>query len=405
MRAMRPFKRLLSREEALAIISANVRRIERIERIPLETAAGRVLSEDIVADLNVPPFSRAAMDGYAVRAEETYGATAYNPRRLKLIGRQNAGEWFEGEVHPGECLEVATGSPIPKGSDAVVPTEYAGLEEGFVAVKRPVHPGANISPEGEDIRKGETVMRRGELLTPGRVGALAALGRDSLWVYARPTVAVIPTGSEVRPPGSPLERGQVYDTNSYTLSAIISIHGCIPKRYQVVPDEPEAIRAALRMGLSQDLVVFTGGSSVGTRDLLADAVEEEGRILFHGLQVKPGKPTLFGIVDDKPVFGMPGYPTSCLSNAYIFLIPALRILAGLPPHEPRTVRGRMAERVVASTGREQFLTVRIRDGLVYPAFKESGAITSMAHADGYIIIPVNADVIEEGEEVTVTLLE
>lgn len=402
---MKPFKRLTSREEALAIIMANIRRIERVERIPIEASAGRVLAEDISADLDVPPFHRAAMDGYAVRAADTYGATPYKPRRLRLIGRQNAGEWFEGEVNQGECLEVATGSPIPRGCDAVVPIEYTGMEEGYVEVKRPVHPEANISPEGEDIRKGETVMRRGETLTPGKVGALAALGRESVQVFSKPTVAVIPTGSEVRPPGSPLGRGQVYDTNSYTLSAVVSAHGCIPKRFQVVPDEPEAVREALREGLSQDLLVFTGGSSVGTRDLLAEAVEEMGRVLFHGLQVKPGKPTLFGIVEDKPVFGMPGYPTSCLSNAYIFLIPALRILAGLPPYEPRRGRGRMAERVVASTGREQFLTVRVREGLIYPAFKESGAITSIAHADGYMIIPINADIIEEGEEVTVTLFE
>ncbi|MEM4726703.1 MAG: molybdopterin-binding protein [Candidatus Bathyarchaeia archaeon] len=402
---MRPFKRLISRGEALAIISANVRRVDRVERIPIEASEGRVLAEDIIADFNVPPFSRAAMDGYAVRAEDTYGASTYTPKRLRLIGRQNAGEWFEGEVGKGECLEVATGSPVPRGSDAVVPMEYIVLEGGVVEVRRPVHPGANISPEGEDIKRGETVMRLGEVLTPGKVGALAALGRGSVLVYSKPSVAVIPTGSEVRPLGSPLERGQVYDTNSYTLSALISAHGCIPKRFQVIPDEPEAIRAALRMGLSQDLIVFTGGSSVGARDLLVDAVEEVGRVLFHGVQVKPGKPTLFGIVEDKPVFGMPGYPTSCLSNAYIFLIPALRTLAGLPPYKPRMVEGRMAERVVASTGREQFLTVRVRDGLVYPAFKESGAITSMAHADGYIIIPINADVIEEGEEVMVTLLE
>lgn len=402
---MRPFKRLLSRVEALAIISANIKRVERVERIPIEASAGRVLAEDITADLNIPPFNRAAMDGYAVRAEDTYGAATYAPKRLRLIGRQHAGEWFEEEVGQGECLEVATGSPIPKGSDAVVPMEYTRLIGDTVEVRRPFHPGANISPEGEDIKRGETVLRRGEILTPGKVGALAALGRDSVLVYSKPNIAVIPTGSEVRPPGSPLGRGEVYDTNSYTLSSLISAHGCIPKRLQVVPDEPEAIRAALRMGLGQDLVVFTGGSSVGTRDLLAEAVEEMGRVLFHGLQVKPGKPTLFGVVEDKPVFGMPGYPTSCLSNAYIFLVPALRKLAGLPPHEPGRVTGRMAERVIATTGREQFLTVRVKDGLVYPAFKESGAITSIAHADGYIIIPMNADVIEEGEEVTVTLFE
>jgi molybdenum cofactor synthesis domain-containing protein len=236
------------------------------------------------------------------------------------------------------------------------------------------------------------------------VGALAALNIQSVEVYEKPKVAIYSTGSEIRPLGVDLEPGQIYDVNSYTLSTVISRHGCIPVRKGIVVDDREAIESAVREASGYDLGVFSGGSSVGTRDLFAETVEGLGEVLFHGLQVKPGKPTLFGLVEGTAIFGMPGYPTSCLSNAYVFLAPALRKLAGAPPSEPRTVTARMGKRVVSSSGREQFLTVAVEDGVAYPVFKKSGDITSMANADGYIILPVNLDVVEEGEEVTVILL-
>ena len=401
---MRPFKRLLSREGAMEIIRENIGRLGRVEEVGLEEAAGRVLAEDVVAGFNVPPFDRSSMDGYAVRSGDTHGASVFTPKRLRLVGVQHAGELFEGEVGPGECVQVATGSPIPRGSDAVVMVEYTRLDGDQVEVQKPEYPGSNISPEGEDIEEGEVVIEAGETLTPGKVGVLAALGMESVEAHAKPDVAVIPTGSEVKPVGSRLEPGQIYDINSHTLSTVIAGNGCVPHRHGIVRDERDALMAALNEALSRDLVVFSGGSSVGSRDLLFDVVDEAGDVLFHGVQVKPGKPTLFGVVKGTPVFGMPGYPTSCLSNAHIFLAPALRILAGLPPCEPRQVKARMAVRVVSSSGREQFLTVRLEDGLAHPVFKKSGAITSMAHADGYIVIPVNTDTIEDGEEVIVTLL-
>jgi molybdenum cofactor synthesis domain-containing protein len=403
MTEMRPFKRLLSREAAMDIIEENVGRTDRTERIPLEEVQYRVLAEDAVADFDVPPFDRSAMDGYAVRADDTYGASTFHPKRLRLVGVQHAGDIFQAELKTGECVQVATGSPVPRGSDAVVMVENTKASGGEVEVHQPVYPGANIAPRGEDIRRGDVVVTGGEHLTPGKVGALAALGMGAAHVYVKPTVAIISTGSEVRPLSEELEAGEVYDINSYTLTSIVQAHGCIPERLGIVPDETEAMRTALIEGARRDLVVLSGGSSVGTRDLLLDAVEELGKVLFHGLHVKPGKPTLFGIVEGKPVFGMPGNPTSCLSNAYLFLVPALRIAARLPPHEPRQVKARMASRMVASSGREQFITVRLEGGSAHPVFKKSGAITSMTHADGYIVVPVDVDVIEEGEEVTVTL--
>ena len=402
--SMRPFKRLMHREAALKIIMENVERITRVEKVPLGEAPGRVLAADAVAGFNVPPFDRASMDGYAVKAEDTYGASAFSPRTLKLIGVQNAGEHFEGEVRRGECVQVATGSPIPVGSDAVVMVEYTVQGDDLVEVQSPVYPGANISPEGEDIKKGEAIVSVGEVMTPAKVGALAALNFGSVEVYEKPRVAVFSTGSEVRPLGEELKPGEIYDVNSYTLSSVISANGCIPIIRGIVPDDRGAIEAAVSEAKECDMGVFSGGSSVGSRDLFADAVEELGEVFFHGLQVKPGKPTLFGAVDGAPIFGMPGYPTSCLSNAYVFLAPALRRLAGLPRVEPRMVRARMGSRFVSKSGREQFLTVRLEDGVAYPVFKKSGTITSMSSADGYILLPVDLDTIDEGEEVTVTLL-
>ncbi|MGD2200957.1 MAG: molybdopterin-binding protein [Candidatus Bathyarchaeota archaeon] len=404
MTGMKPFKTLLPRLEALRIIEENINRIERVEEVPLERAGGRVLAGDIVAGFSVPPFARSAMDGYAVRAEDTYGASTTDPKRLRLLGVQYAGEYFQGEVDQGECVQVATGSPVPLGADSVVMVEFTRSEGETVEIQKPAYPGSNVSPVGEDIVEGETVIGAGEVLTPAKVGALAAMNVERVEVYARPRVAIYSTGSEIRPLGSELHPSQIYDVNSYTLSSFVGSNGCQPVMRGVVPDEKDRIDEAVREASGYDLGIFSGGSSVGARDLFAYAIEGLGEVLFHGLQVKPGKPTLFGIVDGTPIFGMPGYPTSCLSNAYIFLTPALRRLAGLPPAKPRTVKARMGQRFVSGSGREQFLTVRVEEGVAIPTFKRSGAITSMSHADGYIVLPVNLDVIEEGAEVEVTLL-
>lgn len=402
---MRPFRFLITKAEAIEIIRRSIKPIERVESIPLEDSSGRILAEDMIAGFNVPPFNRSAMDGYALKAQDTYGASSFSPKRLRLIGVEQAGECFEGGVDSGECIQVATGSPIPKGADAVVMVEDTRKVDDYVEVYHPVYPGANISLEGEDIKKGETIIRRGEQLSPGRIGAIAALGIPKIKVYAKPTISIVSTGSEVKPLGEHLNQGEIYDINSYTLAAIVSSNGCTPKNRGIIPDDREAIREALRESAESDGILISGGSSVGVRDLIYDAVKELGELKFHGVHVKPGKPTLFGLVEGKPVFGMPGNPTSCLSNAYVFLIPALRGIARLPEAKPRIVKAKMGSRVVAASGREQILTVKIEEGVAYPVFKKSGTITSMTNAGGYMIIPTNVDTIDEGEEVEVTLLE
>lgn len=405
MSKMTPFKQLITYEEALARIRKSIKPIKRTETIPTENAVDRVLAEDIVAGMSVPPFNRAAMDGYAVKAEDTFGASSSKPKALKLVETLHAGESSNKVLGKGKCIQIATGSPIPKGADAVVMVEFTEGNNKTVDILKPTYPGENISPKGEDIEEGRVILKTGEQLSPAKVGVLAALGRKEVLVYAKPRVAVVPTGTEVKEIGSVLEEGQIYDINSYTLISITGKNGAIPAKVKAIPDTTDELKKAAEKLLDYDMIVFSGGSSVGERDLLSSVIQESGEIVFHGIQIKPGKPTLFALVNGKPVFGMPGYPTSCLSNAYLLLVPAIRQMARLPPRIEKTVKAPLAKRVVSSSGRTQFLTVKIKNNQAYPAFKQSGAITSMAEADGYIILPTNVDVFEQGQEVTVFLFD
>jgi len=405
MTKMTPFKKLISYEEALERISKSVKPIDRTESVSIEDALDRVLAEEIVANMSVPPFDRAAMDGYAVKAEETFGASSFKPKALRLAEILHAGASSNTVLSKGDCVQVATGSPIPKGADAVVMVEFTERNGDNVNILKPVYPRANISPKGEDIEKGKVVIKAGEQLFPARIGALAALGRKKVEVYEKPRIAVVPTGTEIKEVGSSLEEGQIYDVNSYTLSSIINKNGAAPMKRKAVPDTTDELRNATKTLLKHDMIVFSGGSSVGERDLLMSVIQEFGNVVFHGIQVKPGKPTLFALVSGKPVFGMPGYPTSCLINAYLLLVPAVRQMARLPPKTEKTMKALLAKRVVSSTGRKQFLTVKIKRNQAYPVFKQSGAITSMTEADGYIVLPINIDVVEKNQKVTVFLFD
>jgi len=405
MTKMTPFKELVSYEEALERIRKSIKPIDRTESISIENALDRVLAKEIVANMSVPPFDRAAMDGYAVKAKETFGASSFKPKKLKLAEILHAGASSNRVLGKGECVQVATGSPIPEGADAVVMVEFTERNGNDVKILKPVYPRANISPKGEDIEEGKVVIKAGEQLFPARIGALAALGRKKVEVYEKPRIAVVPTGTEIKEVGSSLEQGQIYDVNSYTLSSIINKNGAVPLRCKAVPDTNDELRNVTKNLLKQDMIVFSGGSSVGERDLLMSVIQEFGTVVFHGIQVKPGKPTLFALVAGKPVFGMPGYPTSCLINTYLLLVPAVRQMARLPPKTEKTMKARLAKRVASSTGRKQFLTVKIKGDLAYPVFKQSGAITSMTEADGYIVLPINVDVVEKDQEVTVFLFD
>jgi len=373
---MRPFKETISLDEARAIIDRAIVPIARVERVSLEHASGRVLAETITSSADVPPFARAAMDGYAVRAEDTAGASRATPRTLRCIEKVFTGQLAVQAVGPGQCIEIATGAPMPPGADAVVMVEETASDEDAVRIFAQATRSQNIGRQGADIQKGQAVLDPGTPLNASRVGALAALGLTDVSVFAKPRVAILSTGNEIVEPGQPLAPGQIYDINRFTISAVVAEHGGVPVPYRIASD---------------------------TIDLILDVVTAKGEMLFHGIAVKPGKPTAFGRINGKLVFGMPGYPSSCLSNAYILLVPALRRMARLPDHIIRSIALPLASRVTSAPGRHQFYTVRIENGAAVPAFKASGDITSMSRADGYIEIPADVDVVEAGMRVEVKL--
>lgn len=399
---MRPLRALLPLDDALAMCLSVVAPIDRREDVALPGALHRVVAEDVHSPIDVPPAARAAMDGYAVSARDTSHARKFSPAAFAVQENVHAGSLPTRRITKGRCTQIATGVALPRGADAVVMVEDTEREKDLVRVFRPVRPRENVSARGSDIRKGSRVLARGERLTPAKVGALAAIGRSSVSAYARPRVAILVTGDEVVAPGTPLGPGQVYDINSHTMAAAVSEAGGDPVPLGCVPDRLDALRDALSAAVKEDLVVFSGGSSVGEKDLILDTLQAMGEVLFHGIAIKPGRPTILGRVRGTPVLGMPGNPTSCLSNVYILLAPMLRKMARIPSAE-RTVELPLAGRIMSPPGRAEVHTVRILDGQAVPASKESGAITSMAHADGYIEIRADATAVRSGEPVRVVL--
>ncbi len=402
---MRPLRSLISLEEAKSLVEENIETIAVKQTVPLSRCLHRVLAEEIISPLAIPPYDRAAMDGYAVKAEDSFGAGKFDPVELESVGNVHAGEVPESGVESGKCIQIATGAVMPEGADAVVKVEDTESEGNTIKIFTPLYPGANVSKKGEDIDEDERVFQPGAYLTPSKVGVLAAIGRTEVKAYNTPTVSIIPTGDEVAPVGSELRPGQIFDINSHTLSSILRENGCSPSIEPIVEDTEEAVRSALESVSDSDMIVLSGGSSAGERDVLEDVVSDMGEVIFHGVQIKPGKPTLFGRIGDTPLFGMPGYPTACLTNGYVFLVDAARKMARLPPKMEMKRRMPLAKKFPARLGRDQFLTVQIRDGEAYPVFKESGTITSIAYADGWIRIPSNVDLLEKGTEVEVRLFQ
>jgi molybdenum cofactor synthesis domain-containing protein len=403
---MRPFTSTITFDEAQQRLRDAVVPIARTETVGLASAGGRVAAADVASPIDVPPFARSAMDGYAVIAADTSSASAESPVRLRIVERIFTGQPPHTAIVPGTCAEIATGAPLPDGADAVVMVEQTTPGgDGHVDIQAAAAPGQNIGRRGADIVTGALVLRHGDVLNPGRIGAVAAIGRGEVEVYARPRVTILSTGNEVMEPGARLRPGQIFDVNRFTLASIVEAHGGAADTRQPADDSLESLTAALDACSGADIVVFSGGSSVGERDLIVDLIAARGEMVFHGIAVKPGKPTAFARLRPvgTPFFGMPGNPTSCLSNAYVLLVPFLRAIARLPPLPGRTIRVPLGRRILSQAGRLQFYTVRLDGGVALPAFKGSGEITSLSQADGYIQIPADRSVVEEGEDVDVTL--
>ena len=394
MHGMRPFGALLSKEEALARLVEAARRVARAEALPLAQARGRVAAEAVRAPFPVPPFARAMMDGYAVRAAD--GAT------LRVGGDLFAGAREPAPLAPGTARRIATGAPVPPGADAVVRVEDTHESaEGVVTLKVAPRPGLSIDPAGSDLRADEKVVDEGEVLTPARLGLLASVGRERVRVLDRPRVALFSSGDELLRPGQPPDAWRIYDSNGTSLRALFEAAGAEVAAQPALPDDLDALRHALAGAAARsDLVVLTGGASVGAKDLVADALRAEGEVLFHGVRVKPGKPLLAGRVGAALVVGLPGNPTSALSNACLFLVPVLRRMAGLPDVPAGGRPARLGRAVKGEPDRFLFLPVRLEGDVALPTFKGSGALTSMAASEGWIGVPEGAD-LPEGAAVVV----
>jgi molybdenum cofactor synthesis domain-containing protein len=374
-----------------------------VEQLALADADGRVLAASIVAPIDVPPVARSAMDGYALRAADTSDASTDAPVRLPIVGEAWAGRPWSGTLAPGAAIAIATGALVPDGADAVVMIEDTARDGDRVVVHEPAAAGRHITPQGRDVRTGATVLLAGDVLTPSRLGALAALGLGHVIVHTKPRVAILATGDEVVAAGRPLLPGQVYDVNTTTLAALVARHGGSADVRPRVGDDAAALDAAFTACLDADLVLVTGGSSVGERDYVLDAIAGRGRIVFDGVAIKPGKPTILGVASGRPVLGLSGNPSSCLSNGYLFVVPLLRRLAHLPAYDPRRITAVLAAAVTSPTDRRQFYMVRVEGDRAVPAFKGSGEITSIAHADGYIEIAEGVSRVDAGTRVEVVL--
>lgn len=407
------FHDVVSIQEAKKRLYSSYSPRPRKEHVSLEKAINRVLGEDVVAPVDVPPFDRAAMDGYALKASDTFYAEEEKPAVLKLVGYIPAGEKKGMELGAGECVGIATGAPIPKGANAVVMVEYTHREGEKVKIYRPVAPGENIMAAGSDIMRGELVLRAGTRLSPRETGVLAALGITRVPVYRKPRVALISTGDEIVRPGEPLEHGKIYDVNARALGDAVVENGGEVEFLGIVEDKPEPLLRKLREAVAgdYDIVITSGGTSAGIGDLSYRVFEELGKpgVLVHGIAVKPGKPTIIALARGKPVFGLPGYPTSAMVVFDVFVAPLLRRLSGLGIRSRRKIKAKAAMRLYSGRGRYEYMLVNLVRGAgegysAYPLLTGSGAITTLAEADGFIEIPENVEMIAEGTCLDVTLL-
>jgi putative molybdopterin biosynthesis protein len=400
------------------------------EEVALAEALGRVLAADVVAPLDVPGFDRANVDGFAVRAEDTFGANEDEPRTLRLNSEILAtGVEPRQAVEPGTATAIATGAIVPRGADAVVMIEYTDAAAGRLTVRRPVAPGENITFAGTDIGRGETVLRRGELLTSRETGVLAALGLARVAVVRRPRVAVLSTGDEIVPPGAAMRPGLVYDSNATVLADAVRELGGEPVPLGIVPDDAARLEAALRRALACDLVLLSGGTSKGAGDLsyrVVGALGEPG-IVAHGVALKPGKPLCLAAVRQGshtvPIAILPGFPTSAIFTFQEFIAPIIRRMGGRPDDPMAVVPARLPMRVNSERGRTEYLLVglirarSVSEGqslahasgsdpefVAYPMGKGSGSVTTFSRADGFVVIPRQREYLEAGDVVDVHLL-
>ncbi|MBI5288284.1 MAG: molybdopterin molybdotransferase MoeA [Chloroflexi bacterium] len=415
---------MISVEEALDRILAIVPLLAPVD-VPILEALGQVTAEDVVSPLDIPPLDNTAMDGYAVRAADTTGASDASPAQLRVIGELAAGYLFDGSVQPGTAVRIMTGAPMPPGADAVVPFEETDEPSGrnfgsfaksrdIVGVLKPADPGANIRYAAEDVRKGQPIIPQGAALHPAQIGVLASLGMATVRVHRRPVVAILSTGDEVVEPGVPLRPGQIYDSNAYGVSAMVRANGGIPRRLGIAKDTVEALTARLRDGLDADMLVTSAGVSRGDYDVVKDVLAKEGEVDFWTVRMRPGKPLAFGAFPSGdrrvPHIGLPGNPVSSMVSFELFGRPAIFKMLGRSDWQRPTVRAIADEAIANADGRRVYARAILtqRNGAWHAALtgpQGSGILTSMAQANALAVVPEHVAVINPGDEVDCLLLD
>lgn len=402
---MQGFRKRSEVPAVLDWIDRNAHALAR-ETVGVDGASGRVLAQDIVAPIDVPGFDRAAMDGYALRGEDTSGATDYNPLAFPVVGQVLPARPLERAVARGEAIRIMTGAPVPEGVDAVVPAEFATESGGMIEITRPVAPGQHVAHRGEDVAAGSTVLAAGRRLRAQDVGLIASLGQPRVEVVRQPRVRIVTTGNEVVPPGEAKGLYDVYDANSYMLRGLVARDGGVVHEALRLGDDPAAIRDALTAP-DADVILVSGGSSVGSEDHAPRLLAEAGELAIHGVAMRPSSPAGAGRIASALVFLLPGNPVSCLCAYDFFAGRAIRLMAGRSAQWPhRTMQAKVARKIVSAIGRVDYCRVRLAGGEAEPlALSGASILSSTTRADGFVIVPAESEGFAPGSEVVVYLYD
>lgn len=385
------------------------------KKVRIEESLHRVLSEDILSPINLPEFPRSTVDGFALKAKDTYGASEKDPSILRMVGEIPMGEVSDIEVKEGEAVKVATGGMVPKGADAVEMVEYTEwVDSHTLHAFKPLSLLENVIQVGEDVKAGEEVLHRGHWVRPQDIGLMAGIGKTEIHVFLRPRVAIISSGDEIIPIETVPKPGEVRDINRYTIVSMVEEIGGVPIFLGIAKDRFNDLKEKIELGLKEaDMVVITGGSSVGSLDLTGEVLQifPGTEILGHGVSIRPGKPTLLADINGKPFLGLPGHPVSAMVIFHFFGKPLLKILSGLSREEAWhqiKIKAKASRNIPSVPGREDYVRVRLeeKEGILWahPIFGKSGAISNLVHANGLIRIGINEEGLEEGEEAEVILL-
>lgn len=408
------FLKIKESEEAKEIIQEKFDELysPQSEIIDIADSYERITFSDIKSRIDFPPFDRSLKDGFAINAEDSYGVNEENPKRLKVIDFLEAGSFTDKTVEPGTTVEISTGAPVPDGANAVVMVEFANrqsdnpdLASDEVEILTSVTPSQDIGKKGSDVQAGQVILEKNKLLNPPKIGVIAAQGIDTVEVYKKPVVGVISTGNELLTNQEEIKPGKIYDVNSEMIKAGVESCGAEGRTLGIVKDVYDDLKAKITESLKEcDILLCSGGTSAGVGDNIRQILDEIGTVYIHGITVQPGKPTILGVVDGKIVIGLPGNPVSAIVIFNVFVAPSIKKLAGFVDEQPhKTIKGKLARRIHSPIGRMQYQLVRVEDGIVYPIFKDSGAIFSLASAAGYTKVSKQTEMVEEGEEVVVTL--